>query len=180
MLIMKRKSGFFLLFALLAFFTSVTASAKNKSYNIYVTIPDTPQTNGNFPVNHWKIRSTPVTYAGKFTADDTVAGPISNLHLVIGGVDIARYFSFINSYFDPASLELTLVASISISEASNSPNALVLFGNFSLPPATKSPTSNYVAAIEPNNQGGTLDTYYGVTQNWAGTIIITTRAVPDS
>ncbi|NTW54222.1 MAG: hypothetical protein HGB15_05600 [Chlorobaculum sp.] len=170
---LMRKSGILLFLTLLAQLTSGTANAKSETYKIDVTVAYTPHAHGAISAKQWKLRSKPVTYSGWFTADDTIAGPISDLHLVIAGVDIAKNFSFTNSYFDPSSLELSLAAADAVSDHSTAPNALVLFGNYSLPPASNSQTTNYVAALEPNSQDGTLDTYYGVNQNWSGTLIIT-------
>jgi hypothetical protein len=168
-----RKFGFCSLLTLLALFASGTANAKTETYTIDVTVTGSPYGGEDSYVKQWSFCCTPETYSGWFTADDTIAGPISNLHLIIGGVDLAKNFSISASYFDPSSLELSLAATDSIYGNSTAPNSLILFGNFSLPPAPKSTTSNYVAAVEPNHEYGTLDAVYGVTQNWFGTLIVT-------
>jgi hypothetical protein len=173
-----RKSGFCALLALLVMLSSGTANAKSVMYNIYVTITSAPHARGDVPASQWDIGSTPVTYSGWFTADDTVDGPISNFHLVIGGRDIASSFSFSDSYFDPSSLQLTFATGDLAAGDSTAPDTLLLFGDFSLTPTPKNPTTNYVAALEPNDQSGTLDTYYEVTQKWAGTMVITPNALP--
>ena len=168
-----RRSGFCSILTLLALLTSGTANAKSEIYRIDVTITRSPNQDGDNSTQQWQLRSTPETYSGCFTADDTIAGPISNLHLVIGGIDIAKNFVFKDSYFDPASRELNLAATDAVPDNSTAPNAMVLFGNYSLPQAANSQTTNYAAALEPNKQEGTLDTYYGVAQNWSGRLIIT-------
>lgn len=95
-------------FALAAFFAplwSGTANAKIIKYNIDVTV-ENMEPWPSFGVE-WSIPFTPITYQGTFTADDTVAGEISNLNLTIGGVDIASNFLFVDiNSFDPGTFKL--------------------------------------------------------------------------
>ncbi|NTV66915.1 MAG: PEP-CTERM sorting domain-containing protein [Chlorobaculum sp.] len=101
----NRKHVFFSFAALFASLWSGTANAKIITYNIDVTVKDfVPEL--SFWID-WSIPFTPTTYQGTFTADDTVAGEISNLNLTIGSVDIASSFSFFDiNTFDPGSFKL--------------------------------------------------------------------------
>ena len=173
---LSRKSAIGSLLALSALLWSGTANAKLITYNIDVNVTDTPFVPGSSTGIQWNI-PTPVTYSGTFTADDTVAGPISDINLTIGGVDISSVFvSTTYTTFDPATLQLD---SLLITWDGNN---FVITGN----PGDEEPIfpTNYVVALE-NSANGLPDPYLApysegsqpLSRNWSGTYSVT--AVPE-
>lgn|GEM_PF-1877700 len=87
-----------------------------------------------------------------------MVGPISNLNLTIGGLDIAISHpnnDSLYNYFDPASLLLNYGA-----VDPTFLESIVVFGN----PFGAGIPSNYAVADE-NSTNGYLDPYYGLAQN---------------
>ena len=154
----------------MALVASGTANATLITYDIDVTVASDPNTPGSFASNPWSFGSLPGVFSGTFTADDTVAGLISNLNLIIGGLDIATSHPnvFVNS-FDPGSLLLTYGALDTLASES-----FVGFGNLV---GFGSPT-NYAVAVQ-NSLSAPIDPFYSSTQNWVGTLGITPTNVPE-
>ena len=86
------------------------ATATPISWNIEVTVNTAPGGLGFGPA--FTFGTLPESFSGTFTADDTLSGPISNLSLTVGGVDIPSAFPipFTNS-FNPTANELTHIVS---------------------------------------------------------------------
>lgn len=157
------------LLALPILFWSGAAEAKIITYNIDVTVSAAPNP-GIYPSNSWSFSSLPATFSGIFTADDTTSGTISDLQLMIGGIDIATSFPNAGvNHFNPTLLSLDYG-----------------YGNYTYPSA--------ISLGNPNDNGapadyavsgqytvyGTLDPYYHFTQNWVGTFTITPTPEPAS
>jgi len=149
-------------FSLLLFLAySSVSHAALISYDISVEVTSTPLAPGSFASNPWNFTSS--VFNGTFTADDTVSGSISNLNLVIGGLDIAAtHTSFIQNIFDP----LTLVLSFGALDPSGNESAVFIGSTFGI-----GAPANYAVAIE-NNSFSPLDPFYLNTQNWVGTYTV--------
>lgn len=142
-------------------------------YQITVEVTAAPTVPGTFPSNPWSFPDgVPATFVGTFDADDTVPGPISDLALTIGGLDIASTHPLVpipdlDFEFDPSSLTLVYVGV----DPSGAESA-VIFGAFDdIVPA------NYAVAIQ-NSQTPPIDPFLGSTQNWVGTFSVVS-AVPE-
>ena len=154
--------------ALLAPGVASRASATTIPYAVTVQVTSAPLAPGSYGSNPWSFGSLPSTFSGTFDADDTVTGPISNLVLIVGGLNLATNFPMeAVNFFDPATLTLML----GLFDASGDESFVGLNSTFAggQPP-------NYATGIE-NNVFGTLDPYSGYTQNWVGTFSVT--AVPE-
>ena len=146
-------------------------------YKISVQVTAAPKPNGQAVT--WTFGILPTTFIGTFEADDTVAGPISNLALTIGGIDIGAThlssFASTSNTFDPASLLLDWGG------YNSSFFSFIGFGDNTDPgifPGA-SPPPNYVVALEPLMDQA-LDPFYGFNQNWVGTYSITPVPEPSS
>jgi hypothetical protein len=143
------------------------------TYEITVDVTSAPNAPGSFPSNQWSFSSLPSVSVGTFQASDSFPGQISNLHLTVGGLDIATSHSFVDgSFFDPSTLTLQYGA--------NDPTGEESFVLFNASFSDNQP-SNYVAAIQNTNSFdiGPPDPYSpAFTQNWAGTFSISV-AVPE-
>lgn len=163
---MRMLRAFILTIACLAgmFATQAQVQAAIVSYSISVQVTTAPNAPGAYIP--WSFASLPSTFVGTFDADDTVAGPISNLSLSIGGVDVAAAHPIVfDNNFDPATRTLTWAAI----DPSTFLSAVAL-GSFGGAP------SNYTAGID-STLTGPFDPYYGSTQNWGGTF--TVNQVPE-
>ena len=152
---------FFQLVVLLAVLiaTAGQVQAAVVSYSINVQVTAAPNAPG--ASTPWSFTSLPSTFVGTFDADDTAPGPISNLSLSIGGVDIVDYHTLVQfNLFDPTTLTLGWGAS----DPGNATG--VGLGSLAL-----GVPSDYAVGL----QGGSLgpnDPYYSSTQNWVGTFTI--------
>ena len=147
--------------------TAGNATAGIIQYTITVDVTAAPVAPGAFPTNQWTFDSVPATFVGTFDADDTVAGPISNLALTIGGLDIAASHPFtLQNTFDPNTLDLSLYSLPGL-------EAVVAFGA----PLNPAVPSNYAVAIQ-SFTSGSPDPFYGFTQNWVGTYSIAPSSAP--
>ncbi|MFN9627770.1 MAG: PEP-CTERM sorting domain-containing protein [Planctomycetota bacterium] len=147
------------------------------NYTITVSVTAAPNAPGSFASNPWSFGqtptlSTPATFVGTFEADDSVVGPISNLVLSIGGLDIATSHPLqADNSFDPINLILTSFWIDSYQLQSG-----VIFGNVG-----SGAPANYAVAIQ-NTNTPPLDSFHNInTQNWVGTYTIapSTQAVPE-
>ena len=167
---LNRQSLIGSLLVLSALFCSGTAEAKVITYNIDVTVTEAPNAPGSDSSALWNTLDTPVTYSGTFTADDTIAGPIDNLNLTIGGLDISSVFvqwPTSPTKFDPATLQLDswlttwdgkhFVIIGDLQDAGIFPVNYVV----ALDESTSGPFDPYVTAFASSSQ-----TY---SQNWVGT-----------
>lgn len=147
-----------LLAVLIATAGQVQAAVVSYSINVQVTAaPNAPGAS-----TPWSFTSLPSTFVGTFDADDTAPGPISNLSLSIGGVDIVDYHTLVQlNLFDPTTLTLSWVAT----DPTNNITAVGLGSYYPGMP------SDYAVGLEGT---GFLpaDPYYGSTQNWVGTFTI--------
>ncbi|MFN6140634.1 MAG: PEP-CTERM sorting domain-containing protein [Planctomycetota bacterium] len=147
-----------LLAVLIATAGQVQAAVVSYSINVQVTAaPNAPGAS-----TPWSFTSLPSTFVGTFDADDTAPGPISNLSLSIGGVDIVDYHTLVQlKRCDPTTLTLSWVAT----DPTNNITAVGLGSYYPGMP------SDYAVGLEGT---GFLpaDPYYGSTQNWVGTFTI--------
>ena len=148
-----------LLAVLIATAGQVQAAVVSYSINVQVTAaPNAPGAS-----TPWSFTSLPSTFVGTFDADDTAPGPISNLSLSIGGVDIvASHPSVQFNWFDPTTLTLNWAAA----DPSDTLTGVAL-GNFFAPGAPP----DYAVGIESSGSLP-LDPHYNSTQNWVGTFTI--------
>jgi len=159
---------------LLALFGCGAADASLMTYNIDVTVTAAPESPGSYsPDTDYSFGALPASFPGTFMADDTVAGPISGLSLVIGGINIAD-LGVGDTLFDPTTF--TLAASLC---CGNSGAAAVVIGDtftdlgyWSLQPA------NRIVAIQDSSDGPVVDPYQGYDQNWVGTFTVS-KGVPE-
>lgn len=161
--------------AIVALTAPTTTEASVILYDIVVTVTAAPNAPGSFSSNQWnfpKPPGLPAKYIGTFDADDKVGGPISNLMLTIGGLAIATANPLVDvNEFDPGKLVLDYSAFDPTMQQS-----VVSFGNLS---GNDKQPSNYAVAFE-NSDVGPPDPFYGFTQNWVGTLTITSAsAVPE-
>lgn len=169
---LHRKSVISALLACSALLWSGHADAAIQTYNIDVSVTSAPNAPGSYVENQWIIPSTPVTYSGTFTADNTVVGSINNLDLTVGNVNVANNFLDIQqNSFDPGTLLLKYLA---IDHVHN--HAGVAFGDTSF--GNGEPV-DYAAAGENSNLTP-VDPYYNVAQNWAGTVNISPVPEPST
>ncbi len=140
-------------------------------YDIVVTVTAAPNAPGSFPSNQWNFPNLPAQYRGTFDADDATVGAIGNLMLTIGGLDIAVTNPDVAlNVFDPGTLLLDYMAYDPTQSES-----VVSFGDLGGGGAP----SNYAVALQ-NNQVPPTDPYYGFSQNWVGTVAITSASsVPE-
>jgi PEP-CTERM motif len=143
-------------------------------YDIVVTVTAAPNAPGSFPSNQWNFPDPPglpAQYRGTFDADDATVGAIGNLMLTIGGLDIAVTNPDVAlNVFDPGTLLLDYMAYDPTQSES-----VVSFGDLGGGGAP----SNYAVALQ-NNQAPPADPYYGFSQNWVGTVAITSASsVPE-
>lgn len=164
----------FRLFALATLLAASTAThAITATYTIDVTVTAAPTAPGSFASNPWSFGTLPEVFSGTFTADDSVVGPIDNLVLEIGGIDIATsHPDVLFNVFAPQTMLLQLAAYNSLV----TPEFALAFGDMS---ALGFPSpANYVAAVEAG-ESPPIDPYFGNTQNWVGSYRIYTAAVPE-
>ncbi len=149
-----------------------SAQAAIVTYDISVEVTAAPTAPGSFgATNPWDFSgvSFPHTYNGTFDADDTTLGPISNLNLTIGGLDIfTTHPNVISNTFNPNTEQL-LLGLLDPTRGESFVGFGDLFGAGAL--------DNYTAAIE-NNSTAPIDPFYFSTQNWAGTFSITAPTPP--
>jgi hypothetical protein len=148
---------------------TATSPAATITYTIDVTVTAAPNAPGAFVA--WTFATLPATFSGTFEADDTVAGPISNLQLIIGGVDVATtHPNVAQNLFNPAGIVLIWGAQ----DPSSGESAVSLGRPFGSVPV------DYAVAFD-NSFFVPFDPYFTSTQNWVGTftIIGPPAAVPE-
>lgn len=156
------------LLALAVWASPAVSSAALMEYTITVEVTAAGFVPGSYPSNPWSFGSVPATFVGTFDADDTAIGPVSNMALTIGGLDIAATHTVpYPSMFDPNTLLLRWVQTDPIAAS------FVVFGAI----APSIPV-NYAVAIE-GTSSAPFDPYLGATQNWVGTYSVAPSAVPE-
>ncbi len=148
-----------------AFYGLCALEAAPVNYLLEVTVTSAPNAPGTYIDNPWNFGSLPLVFQGTFTADNAVSGSISNLQLVIGGIDVAATHTYAAaSDFNPATLALKMLL-----QSLDSAVLLGSVGTFGAP-------ANYAVAVQAGNLAP-VDPYYSNTQNWVGTFSVT--AIPE-
>ncbi len=146
------------------------------TYNIDVTVTSAPNAPGL--VTPWTFGALPQVFHGTFDADDTVAGNISNLQLVVGGVDVAASHPTPLLFpFNPTTLDLRFTL-LKLGPGFVVQSGL-FFGDFT--PGGPNAPSNYVLAFD-DSTSGPLDPYYNSHYNWSGTFVVSApggAAIPE-
>jgi len=146
-----------------------TVRANETEYTITVNVSADGFSPGSFADNQWSFPSgVPATFVGTFEADNSAVGAISDLSLVIGGLNLASSNPAVaENSFNPFTDQLTWEG-----YDVNYANSLVTLGVIN---------PIYAVAIQNSNMNP-LDPYYGDTQNWVGTFSVapgSPSSVPD-
>ena len=164
------------LFLLIGFcvFLASSTHATLISYDIMVEVTSAPESPGSFPPNtDWIFKTIPATFTGTFMADDMLAGPISALSLVIGGLDVEAtyppsvfnlFYPFLPGIPNPVLLWWGFGGGVTF-------NSIVMFGD--------AVGTNRVVAVQDSSDGPVLDPILQLDQNWEGTFSITPTAAPE-
>ena len=146
------------------------------TYNIDGLVTNAPNSPGSFPENPWTFTSVPESFSGSFVADDTTPGSITNLSLVIGGIDVpALHPEVLINIFDPATLRL-FWAGLDASRDTS----FISLGN-----TTNTPGVPFDRAVATQNTDPVLlppeDDIFETTINWEGTFAVSKgERVPES
>ena len=138
---------------------SDSCEAEIVDYEIRIDVTAAPNTPGTFIP--WDTILVPEIFVGTFQADDTTAGPISNLSLVVGGINIGDTFTVANlNTFDPTTDTLRWTQFDPLGQS------IVSLGSF-----VAGIPNNYAVGLELGG-AGPVDPFFAQTQNWVGTVSI--------